>query len=264
MFGVVPRQLWQKLNPPDDNNMCTWGLRCLLIETEGRKILVDTGMGDKQDAKFRSHFEPHGSFDLISSLAEKGFSPEDITDVFLTHLHFDHVGGALKKSDNGDIVPTFPNASYWSNQKHVDWALDPNPREKASFLKENIVPLQTAGVLQMVDVAEGEEWLPGIRIRYANGHTEAMMLLQIDYNGQTIVYCADLLASSFHISLPWVMSYDIRPLITLNEKSRLLNEAYEGNWILYFEHDPKTECIRLTKNQKGRIVVGERMLLSDI
>ncbi|GJM32270.1 MAG: MBL fold metallo-hydrolase [Saprospiraceae bacterium] len=258
MFGVVPKQLWSRLNSPDEKNMCTWAMRCMLVETEDRKILVDTGLGDKQDAKFRSHFEPHGEANLLKSLAVKGFLPEDITDVFLTHLHFDHAGGAVSFNEDQQLVPTFPNATYWTNERHYNWAFTPNPREKASFLKENFVPLREAGVLQNIPVSEADyQWLPGIRIRFVYGHTEAMMMLLLDLGQQTLVYCADLIPSSYHIGLPYVMSYDVQPLLTLQEKARLLKEAIENDYLLFFEHDPKLACARVTRNEKGRIILGE-------
>lgn len=254
MFGIVPKRLWQKLNPPDDNNLCTWSMRCLLVETNKRKILIDTGIGNKQDEKFRSHFEPHGDKNLISSLAEKGFQPEDITDVFLTHLHFDHVGGAVKYQ-NGKLVPTFPNATYWSNEVHWRWAMEPNDREKASFLKENFVPLQEAGVLRFIDVQKDDlEWLPGFKLRFVYGHTEAMMVPILETNGRTLVYCADVIPSSFHIGMPYVMSYDIRPLLTLEEKERILTDAVQQNQLVSFEHDPQTACVTMTHDDRGRIV----------
>jgi glyoxylase-like metal-dependent hydrolase (beta-lactamase superfamily II) len=260
MFGVVPKKLWQRINPPDENNLCTWSLRCLLVETEGRKILIDTGMGDKQDAKFRSFFHPHGDNTLVSSLEKKGFAPEDITDVFITHFHFDHVGGAVKYDDQGKLVPTFPNATYWSNKRHYDWAMDPNPREKASFLKENFEPLMEAGVLKFIEVSEQDvNWLPNIDIRYVYGHTEAMMLPILKGKEKTLVYCADLLPSSGHLGGPYVMSYDLRPLDTMEEKSRLLGEALEDDFLLFFEHDPAATCIKVVKNEKGRIVIGEHV-----
>ncbi|MCB0704572.1 MAG: MBL fold metallo-hydrolase [Saprospiraceae bacterium] len=264
MFGVVPKSMWKKLNPPDENNMCTWAMRCLLIETGDRKILVDTGLGDKQDEKFRSHFEPHGSQNLITSLEELDLVPEDITDVFLTHLHFDHVGGAIKRGVGDELVPTFPNAVYWSNEKHYQWAIHPNERERASFLKENFVPLSNLDCLQYIPVQETPyEWLPGIIVHYLYGHTEAMMALEIEVGTKTFFYCADLIPSSFHIGLPYVMSYDIRPLISLQEKRTLLEKVVGKNWILLFEHDPETECATLIRNEKGRITLDKRLSLEE-
>ncbi|MFK7810354.1 MAG: MBL fold metallo-hydrolase [Saprospiraceae bacterium] len=264
MYGVVPKQMWENINPPDDNNMCTWAMRCMLIETADKKILVDTGIGNKQSDKFRSHFEPHGEDDLLSSLSKVGCSAEDITDVFLTHLHFDHCGGAIKHDEEGNPVPTFPNATYWSNQKHWDWAMNPNPRERASFLKENMVPLKDWGILKMVETKHGEEWLPGIRVKYYNGHTEAMMALQIDTGEKTILYNADLLPSYGHIGLPYVMAYDIRPLVSMKEKEEMLKDALAQNHVLYFEHDPVVECATLKLNKRGRIVMDQAFRLDEV
>lgn len=259
MFGIVPKRLWNKLNPADDDNMCPWALRCLLVETGDRKILIDTGIGNKQGEKFRDHFRPFGDTDLKASLARAGVTPADITDVLLTHLHFDHVGGALEYDANGRIVPTFPNARYWTNRPHLEWALKPNARERASFLKENIVPLREAGVLEYIEVSEDDvEWLPGIRLRFLYGHTEAMMMPLINTDSGTVVYCADLMPASYHIPLPWIIAYDLRPLETLKEKQRLLEEALAGDYLLFFEHDPETPLVRLRRNEKGRIVAGER------
>lgn len=258
MFGVVPKQLWQRMNPPDEKNMCTWSMRCLLIEIADRKILVDTGIGDKQDEKFRAHFEPHGTMTLENSLQNKGLQFKDITDVFLTHLHFDHVGGAVKKDAQGNLSPAFPNATYWSNKAHYDWAFTPNERERASFLRENFVPLQEAGVLQFIDVQTDDvAWLPGIRIRFVYGHTEAMMVLFLESEGQTLVYCTDVIASSHHIGMPYVMSYDVRPLETLKEKERILQDALANNHVLIFEHDPEIACATVKQNERGRIVLDK-------
>lgn len=263
MHGVVPKVMWQKVNPADEENMCTWAMRCLLIEHGDRKILVDNGMGTKQDEKFFSHFHPHGEDTIEKSIAKYGYKPEDITDVFLTHLHFDHCGGSVKR-EGDQLIPAFPNAKYYSNKSHWDWAIDPNPREKASFLKENIVPLQEAGVLEFIEVLDGEEWLSGIRIHYCNGHTEQMMLLQIDLEDKTLLFCADLIPSAAHISLPWVMGYDMRPLDTLSEKEKMLNRAVDNNWTLIFEHDPKNECATLHRDDKGRIRLKETFRLEDL
>ncbi len=250
MYGVVPKSLWQKANPADENNLCTWAMRCLLIEHGNHLILIDTGMGDKQDEKFFSHYHPHGEDSLLSSLARHGFKPEDITDVFHTHLHFDHCGGTISKIE-GVLKPTFPNAQLWTNHKHWALALNPNAREKASFLKENLLPMEDGGLLRFVESADGEEWIEDIRIRFVNGHTDAMMLPQIKYKNTNILYCADLLPSASHISLPWVMAYDMRPLDTLREKEQILQEAVANDWILYFEHDPKFECASIQQTEKG-------------
>ena len=262
MHGVVPKSMWNKVNPADDNNMCSWAMRCLLIEHEGRRILVDNGMGDKQDAKFFGHYFPHGDDSVASSLAKHGFTADDITDVFLTHLHFDHCGGSIKR-EGDKLVPAFKNATYWSNKTHWDSATHPNEREKASFLKENILPIQESGKLQWVDVANGEKWIPGIRIHHVNGHTDSMMLPLVDCNGTRLLFCADLVPSAAHISMPWVMAYDMRPLETLNEKHKLLGEAAKNNWVLFFEHDNKTECCTLQEID-GRIRIKEACDLKQI
>ena len=266
MFGIVPKVMWQKLNPPDENNLCTWTMRCLLIETATRKILVDTAMGNKQDAKFRSHFHPHGDDTLLSSLANINVDPEDITDVFLTHLHFDHVGGAVKYNEKMELVPTFPNATYWSNQKQWDWAMNPNYKEKASFLKENFVPLLNHQVIKFIDTPEKSsifDWIDGIKIQMANGHTEAMMLLHIPINGKEVIYCADLLPSSFHIGMPYVMSYDIRPLVTLQEKKFLFDHAIKNDALLVFEHDPANVGGKLKITDRGRVALDGIMTIDE-
>lgn len=250
MHGVVPKSLWNKLNPADEQNLCSWAMRCLLVETEGRLILIDTGIGDKQDAKFFSHYHLHGPESLIASIQHAGFSPDEITDVFLTHLHFDHVGGAVVR--NGDrLVPAFKNARYWSNAQHWDWAIQPNDREKASFLKENILPIQESGQLHFFEGGDGAEFLPGFNVKLVHGHTESMMLPLLNYKGSQILYCADLLPSMHHLPLPWVMAYDTRPLETLKEKKAILTEAVSNNWLLYFEHDPINELCTLQQNVKG-------------
>ena len=251
MFGVVPRSMWNKLNPADENNLCSWAMRSLLIEHENRLILVDTGLGNKQDAKFFGHYYLHGDDTLDKSLAKYGFHRNDITDVLLTHLHFDHVGGAIV-IENNKMVPAFKNAVFWSNEQHWQWAIKPNDREKASFLKENIQPIQDSGRLRMIEVKEDIAFMDDITIRFVNGHTRAMMLPQINnYKGKTIVYMADLLPSAGHIPIPYVMAYDMFPLTTLQEKKAFLQEALQNNFILFFEHDPVYECCTLTMTEKG-------------
>lgn len=247
MFGVVPKSIWNKLNPADENNMCSWALRSLLIETDGRLILVDTGMGDKQDAKFFGHYYLHGNDNLDASLDKHGFHRDDITDVFLTHLHFDHCGGAIKK-EGDQYVPAFKNATFWSNEAHWQWAVEPNDREKASFLKENILPIKESGKLKFVQDAD---FAPGVSIRIANGHTRGMMLPQVQYKGRTVVFMADLLPSAAHIPMSYVMAYDTTPLITLEEKKSFYKDAIEGDYILFFEHDPVNECCTLQQTEKG-------------
>ena len=280
MFGVVPKSIWNKLNPADENNMCSWALRCLLIEDEGKLILIDNGMGDKQDAKFFGHYYLHGDDTLERSLAQHGFSKEDITDVFLTHLHFDHCGGSIVR-DGDKLVAAFKNATYWSNGAHWLWATEPNAREKASFLKENILPIQESGQLKFLnvngdpsDVSAGSAVSSKLtthdsplttNVSYftVSGHTNSMMLPKINYNGKTIVFMADLLPSAAHIPLPYVMAYDMFPLTTLNEKKLFLNEAQQNDYVLFFEHDPLIECCSLQMTEKG-IKVNETFKLSDL
>jgi glyoxylase-like metal-dependent hydrolase (beta-lactamase superfamily II) len=269
MFGVVPKSMWQKLNPPDENNMCSWAMRCLLIEDREKLILIDNGMGDKQDAKFFNHYYLHGDDTLERSLQKTGFGKDDITDVFLTHLHFDHCGGSIEK-DGEKLVPAFKNATYWSNESHWQWATQPNDREKASFLKENILPIKESGQLKFIDsdpLSFGEglgvRFTDDITIRFMNGHTQAMMLPQINYKEKTVVYMADLLPSVAHIPLPYVMAYDTKPLQTLQEKKSFLDEAAEKNYILFFEHDPKIECCTLQITEKG-IRSKDTFMLADI
>ena len=261
MFGVVPKSIWNKLNPADENNMCSWALRCLLIEDNNRLILIDNGMGDKQDAKFFGYYFLHGNETLSKSLAKHGFTPDDITDVFLTHLHFDHCGGSIKK-EGDKLIPAFKNATYWSNKRHWKWASTPNEREKASFLKENFLPIQESGQLKFIE-SNWDELPAYITIRHAYGHTDDMMLPQIDYKGKTIVYMADLLPSVAHIPLPYVMAYDMFPLATLNEKKSFLTEAQQKDLILFFEHDPLVECCTLQLTDKG-IRQKEIFKLSEI
>jgi len=294
MFGVVPKTLWSKIHPADDNNLCTWAMRCLLIEDGGRLILVDNGIGDKQDAKFFSHYHLHGDDTLDKSLAAVGFHRDDITDVLLTHLHFDHCGGSIVRLGSGAdarLVPAFRHATYWSHSRHWKWATGPNDREKASFLRENILPIEESGRLKFVDVeaAGGSAGarggaveagggftgargglqsdpvgvvsgrletipnviIPGLSVRMAYGHTDAMMLPQVNYKGKTVVFMADLLPSIGHIPIPYVMAYDMFPLTTLKEKKAFLSEAADGGYVLFFEHDPENECCVVEMGDKG-------------
>ncbi len=257
MFGVVPKTIWNKINPADENNLCSWALRCLLIEDGDRLILVDNGNGDKQDAKFFSHYHLHGDDTLEKSLVKYGFNKDDITDVFLTHLHFDHCGGSIKR-DVDKLVPNFPNATYWSNKEHWEWATEPNEREKASFLKENILPIEESGKLKFIEVAKGSERKLGevkfsenISVRFVNGHTQGMMLPQVSYNSKKVVFMADLLPSAGHIPIPYIMAYDMQPLLSLQEKRSFLKEAIENDYILFFEHDPVHECCTLQQTERG-------------
>ncbi|WP_426667766.1 MBL fold metallo-hydrolase [Mucilaginibacter sp. McL0603] len=262
MFGVVPKTIWNKTNPADENNLCTWAMRCLLVEDNNRLILIDTGIGNKQDPKFFSHYYLHGDANLNSSLAKHGFSADDITDVFLTHLHFDHVGGAVER-EGEKLLPAFKNATYWSNKQHWDWAVNPNDREKASFLKENILPIQESGQLKFIDTKDGVQFTKDFNVRFVSGHTDSMMLPLIGYKGKKILYMADLLPSVGHLPLPYVMAYDMFPLKTLNEKKIFLNEALEKEYILYFEHDPVNECCTLQQTEKG-IRVKDTFKLNEL
>ena len=260
MFGVVPKSIWHKLNPADANNLCTWAMRLLLVEDGDKLILIDTGIGSKQDAKFFGHYYLHGNDTLEKSLTAKGFCKDDITDVILTHLHFDHCGGAIERKED-TLLPAFKNAVYWSNQLHWQWATQPNDREKASFLKENILPMQQSGQLQFIETPSTgvdntgrlgtARFSDSISLRFVSGHTNSMMLPQITHNGRTIVYMADLLPSTGHIPLPYVMAYDMFPLTTLQEKKAFLQEAAENDYVLFFEHDPVNECCTLQQTEKG-------------
>lgn len=250
MFGVVPKSIWNKSNPADENNMCTWAMRCLLVEKGDQLILIDTGIGDKQSEKFFSHYYLHGKDSLETSINNAGFSMSDVTDVILTHLHFDHCGGALKySSDRSKIETSFPNAIYWSNADHWKWATEPNAREKASFLKENILPLQESGQLQFVDPRKSP--FEDIDFLFVDGHTDKQMLPHIRYKDKTIVFVADLLPSIGHLPIPYVMAYDTRPLLTLQEKELFLNKAVNEDYILFFEHDPVNQCCSLQRTEKG-------------
>lgn len=248
MFGVVPKSLWQRTNPADENNMCSWAMRCLLIEDDDRLILIDNGMGNKQSDKFFGYYYLFGEDDLNSALNKHGFSADDITDVFLTHLHFDHCGGGIKwNKDRTAYEPTFKNATYWTNKKHWQWAVEPNAREKASFLKENILPMQEFGQLKFVE----DGGFDVFDIFYADGHTDAMMIPIIDYQGKKLAFMADLLPSAGHIPLPYVMGYDTRPLLTLEDRKRFYQKAISEELFLYLEHDYQNEVITLKDTEKG-------------
>ena len=255
MFGVVPKPIWSKTNPADSNNMIDIASRCLLIENGDRLTLIDTGMGNKQSDKFFGYYYPWGNFTLEKSLKEKGFHKNDITDVFLTHLHFDHCGGAVQRNKNQTgYESTFKNATYWSNEKHWNWATKPNRREKASFLSENILPMQESGQLKFV--SDPKEYFSTANeldfgIFFADGHTEKQMIPHIDYKGKKIVFMADLLPTAGHLPLPFVMGYDTRPLLTLPEKEMFLNMAADNNYYLFLEHDAHNPIITVKHTEKG-------------
>ncbi len=254
MFGVVPKTIWQKTNPADQNNMCDWSMRSLLIEDGDRLILIDTGIGDKQTEKFFSYYSLSGTDSLNGNLKRLGFSLDDITDVFLTHLHFDHCGGAIQwNKDRTGFIPSFKNATYWSTENHWKWATEPNPREKASFLSENILPIQESGQLKFVE-RNGDftkDIFNNFDVLFVDGHTESMMIPHIHYQDKTLVFMADLLPSTGHIPLPYVMGYDTRPLLTISEKEKFLKKSAENNFILFLEHDSVNECCTLTDTERG-------------
>lgn len=255
MFGVVPKTIWNKTNPADANNLIDIAARCLLIEEENRLILIDTGMGNKQSDKFFGYYSLWGSHSLDKSLAKYGFHRDDITDVFMTHLHFDHCGGSVQwNKDKTGYEPAFKNAKFWTNENHWEWATKPNPREKASFLSENILPMQESGQLHFIKRPEGdflEKSELGFGIFFVDGHTEKQMIPHIQYKGKTIVFCADLLATAGHIPIPYVMGYDTRPLLTMPEKSKLLTTAANQEYYLFLEHDAHNEIVTVAQTEKG-------------
>ena len=250
MFGVVPKTIWQKTNPADSNNLIDMSMRSMLIEDGNRLILIDTGLGAKQSNKFYSYYYLFGDFSLNSSLAKHGFHRDDITDVFLTHLHFDHCGGAIEWNvDRTLLQPVFKNAKFWSNEKHWNWAIEPNPREKASFLEENINPIKESGQLNFIDNNYKDQI--GFDVLFMDGHTEKQMLPMISYQDKTIVFMADLLPTIGHIPLPYVMGYDTRPLLTIKEKAAFLNEAADKEYYLFLEHDAYNELCTVAHTEKG-------------
>jgi glyoxylase-like metal-dependent hydrolase (beta-lactamase superfamily II) len=254
MFGVVPKTLWSKTNPADENNMCNWSMRSMLIQDGNKLILIDAGIGDKQSEKFFSHYYMNGNDSLSGNLAKLGFSKDDITDVFLTHLHFDHCGGAIQwNKDHTAFEPVFKNATYWSTENHWKWATEPNPREKASFLSENILPIQESGQLKFVERTGNytQNVFSNFDVLFVDGHTESMMIPHIHYKDKTVVFMADLLPSTGHIPLPYVMGYDTRPLITMAEKEIFLNEAANKEFVLFLEHDSVNECCTIQNTEKG-------------
>ncbi len=255
MFGVVPKSLWQRTNPADSNNMISMSMRAMLIEEGNRLILIDNGMGDKQSDKFFGYYYLYGDASLDKSLAKYGFHRDDITDVFLTHLHFDHCGGSIQWNKNRTAYePAFKNARYWSNSNHWEWAIKPNPREKASFLTENIMPIQESGQLHFVNIPEGDflrNSALGFDVFFVNGHTDKMMIPHINYKGKKLVFMADLLPTVGHIPLPYVMGYDTRPLLTLEEKATFLQRAADEEYYLFLEHDADNELCTLKHTEKG-------------
>ncbi|MEZ7930126.1 MAG: MBL fold metallo-hydrolase [Flavobacteriales bacterium] len=254
MFGVVPKSIWSRFNEPDANNMCSWSMRCMLIEDKDKLILIDTGIGDKQSEKFFNYFYLFGDDSLKKSIESLGFGLDEITDVVLTHLHFDHCGGAIQMNSTKERYETFfPNATYWSNEKHWKWATEPNAREKASFLSENILPIEQSGQLKFFTRDGGitKNAFPNIDLIYMDGHTESQMLPVINYKGKKVVFTADLLPSVGHIPLPYVMGYDTRPLLTLSEKEKFLNTAVKEDYVLFLEHDYYNECCTLKNTDRG-------------
>ena len=259
MFGVVPKSIWHKLNPADENNMISLAMRCLLVQDGKRLILIDNGMGNKQDAKFFGYYYLHGNHSLDASLAKYGFSRADITDMVLTHLHFDHCGGSIAyNADRTKLETAFPNATYWVSEAHWNEALAPNPREKASFLKENIMPIQESGQLQLLQ--PGQQFHPEIDLLFTQGHTQSMMHPIVPFKGSKLIYLADVIPTQAHLPAPYVMGYDVRPLDTMKEKTDILNMALDNNWVLYFEHDPHLQACTLQQTEKG-IRVGEQVSL---
>lgn len=253
MFGVVPKTLWNRHNPADENNLCTWAMRCLLIENGNRLMLVDTGLGSKQTEKFFSFYQPNREDTLENSLNQHGFHPSDITDVLLTHLHFDHCGGAVNLEKDGTHSIAFPQAQYWVSKGQWETSHQPNPREKASFLTENFDPIQASGQLNLIENASSLNF-EGVDFLTVNGHTEQMILPLIEMNGRKVIYLADLMPSIDHINPAWVMAYDVRPLDTMKERQSLIEKAIQEDWILFFEHDAKNEAAILSTNENGKTV----------
>ena len=255
MFGVVPKTIWNRTNPADENNLIDIAARCLLIEDGNKLILIDTGMGNKQSEKFFGYYSLWGTHSMDKSLAKYGFHRDDVTDVFMTHLHFDHCGGSVNWNDSKTgYEPAFKNAKFWSNENHWEWATKPNVREKASFLSENILPMQESGQLNFVKRSEGDYLAQselGFGIFFVDGHTEKQMLPHIQYQDKSIVFCADLLATAGHLPVPYVMGYDTRPLLTMPEKEKFLNAAADNNYYLFLEHDAHNEIITVQHTEKG-------------
>ena len=262
MFGVVPKTIWNRLIPADDKNLCSWDMRCLLIEDGNRLMLVDTGMGDKQDPKWQAFYYRHGEGELVKSIEKAGFGAHEVTDVLFSHLHFDHCGGGVKwNAAHTGYELTFANAKYWTHSEHWQTATFPNAREKATFFKENILPIQEAGQLYFSDQIKNP-FGTLVQPIYADGHTEKMTMFKIEYKSQTVVFMADTIPSHAHIPVPYVMGYDVRPLETMKEKEALLKEALENNYLLFFDHDPLVDCCTVEMTDKG-IRVKDKGLLED-
>ena len=261
MFGIVPKSLWEKKYPANEKNLCNFSMRSLLIVTEDRKILIDAGVGNKQDEKFFQHYYLNGKHSLKESLEKTGNSPDDITDVVLTHLHFDHCGGAVEYNEDNELKPTFINAKYWISMQQWDWAIKPNQREKVSFLQENFMPIKNNDQLEIIE--NDFELVPGVELRLYNGHTDGQIIPFIKYNNKTIVFAADLIPTSVHIPLSWICGYDIKPLVAMYEKNDFLEQALANNYILFFEHDINVECCSLKMTEKG-IRIGEIYKLKDL
>ncbi|HOV10550.1 MAG TPA: MBL fold metallo-hydrolase [Bacteroidales bacterium] len=259
-FGVVPKTLWSKIYPPDENNMVAFALRNLLVVENGRKILFDTGVGNKQDEKFRSHFLLHGQDNLVNALRDHGLSPDDITDVVHTHLHFDHCGGTSRRNENNETVPVFKNAELWCSLGQWNWANNPNPREKASYLEENLLPMQQSGKLNFV--RNETRFTENIFLKMVNGHTDGQLIPVITYHGRTLVFMADFIPTAAHVSLPYIAGYDTRPLLSMEEKQNFLAEAAGKQYLLVFQHDAIYECCTVQQTEKG-VKVKEKGRLAD-
>ncbi len=263
MFGVVPKSIWHNINPADSNNMCTWAMRCLLIEDGDRLILIDTGIGDKQSEKFYSYYYLSGDNSILNAVQKAGYTPSEVTDVVLTHLHFDHCGGAvIAKGSSGLYSPAFPNARYHTHKKHWQHANAPNPREKASFLKENFESLESSGQLVFND--EGSKIGDVLSLKVVSGHTESMFIPRIQLGEEVIYFCADLIPSIGHMKENYVMAYDIEPLVSMKERYSFLETAMEENARLFFEHDPETALVSLKRNNRGAVIVDEQLDLSNL
>jgi len=267
MFGVVPKTIWQRTNPADEDNLIQMATRSLLIDTGDRLILIDTGLGNKQSEKFFGYYKPERVNQLDTTLEKLGYTKDDITDVIMTHLHFDHCGGSVIRDEDGNLRPAFPNARYWTNRPHWEWAVNPNRRERASFLKENFLPLQEAGVLHFIPVPDEGNMLGSTDLQmdfiFLKGHTDQQMLPVIRYGDKTIVFMADLLPTTGHIPLPYIMGYDVRPLETLKEKEAFLNEAADKGYYLFMEHDPEIEICTVKHTDKG-VRLDKTLTLNDI